>query len=123
MDFLFVATAADGKVVREGTAFWDDVPHGLVQLLLQTRDDQVVVAFSSAPGRRFFFCNEGVAVKGQHGMLSAKILGYIDEGIVHEWRMDLITDSGVPQAVPDRPVRADRRPALGGLNRRSPCCS
>lgn len=97
MDFLFVAQKADGVIVSEEHAVWNDVPDGLAQLSLKTSDGQVVVEIPAAPGRRLFFINEGVAVKWCAGILSAKLIGYEDDGVVYEWRLDLITDDGTPQ--------------------------
>lgn len=97
MSPFFLVTLADGRELREPSVVWNDVPDGIVRLALLKDDGRAGVEISAAPGRRCFAVNEGVAVKGERGMLSAKILGLEEDGICTEWRLDLITDSGVPQ--------------------------
>lgn len=95
--FRFQAKPRGGESVLEHPVVWDDVPDGLESLQLVTVDGHTLVAIEEAPGRRFFFTNEGVAVKGAQGLLAAKVLGYVDGEEVHEWRLDLLTDNGVAQ--------------------------
>jgi hypothetical protein len=98
MSFFFVAQLPDGREMREPEVAWDDVPKGITALSIQDENGRVVVGFKEQPtARRLFFCNEGVAVKSHQGMLSAKLIGYVEDDLVHEWRLDLITDSGIPQ--------------------------
>lgn len=95
-DFMFEAAHMSGKIYSEKDCFWDKVPHNLDGLKLVTSDGQIVVDLVGAPGRRFFFCNEGIAMLGSPGILSAKILGYAEDKYVYEWRLDLLVDK-VPQ--------------------------
>lgn len=93
---MFEAAHMSGKIYSEKDYIWDKVPHDLDRLKLVTIDGQTVVDLESAPNRRFFFCNEGIATLGNPGILSAKILGYTDGHFVYEWRLDLLIDK-VPQ--------------------------
>ena len=93
--FGFIAHLSDGREVRESDQYWDAVPDGIVRLrLVEVSDDlgiRDVAGFEAEPGRRFFFCNEVVASRGGQGILSAKIMGYVDpDGYVTEVRLNML---------------------------------
>jgi hypothetical protein len=91
-------------IVRESDAFWDHVPQGITRLALVQDAREELVALDGAPGRRFFFCNEGLAHRGGYGVLAAKVIGYIEGDEVHEVRCELV-DSRTAEPIEPRVVR------------------
>ena len=91
--FGFIAHLSDGREVRESDAVWDDVPGGISRLrLVEVSDEGVrdVAAYDAGPGRRFFFYNEVVAFRGGQGILSAKGIGYVEQDVVTEARLNTL---------------------------------
>lgn len=93
--FGFCARLSDGREVRESDCVWDAVPQGIKRLsIVEVVDDGSAwrerAALEAAPGRQFFFYNEVVALRGGMGILSAKGIGYVEDGRVTELRLDFM---------------------------------
>ncbi len=102
MSYLgFEADLRDGSCAREADVVWDAVPDGIKVLRLKDSEEGVLVAIAGGLGRKFFFYNECVAAKGSRmGTLSAKVLGFIEKGMVYEWRVNMPDRSRVLRSYP-----------------------
>lgn len=98
--FGFAVTFLDGTTMREGGAAWNDVPYKPIARLaiIEILDDGVWrerIALDPKKGRRFFFYNEVVSIRGGLGVLAAKGIGFIEADRVTEARLDFLPSPSV----------------------------
>jgi len=78
---MFIAHYPDGKTLREGDVYWDDLPHGISSLQIQTFSNEIITLPKCDS---YFFSNEAVSRMGigdfvadDIPILTAKIIGGI----------------------------------------------
>lgn len=78
---MFIAHYSDGKTLKEGEVYWDDLPDGISSLQIQTFSNEIITLPKCDS---YFFSNEAVSRMGignfvadSTPILTAKIIGGI----------------------------------------------